>query len=140
MRAPHHERCECLGPTTRCNTAGLTHLCGQTWCETVLPEPCGDTNGSASWRGVEPSEQYSRWGWKEATFGVELSLVNPADVASLRKAAERAHGVAIMGTSHKVSLLAMPLDRDPQWLVDCKFLKLIRGKFTTWRWNHIWII
>jgi hypothetical protein len=59
---------------------------------------------------------------QEALFGVELSLVNPVEVANLRKAVVRAHGVAIMGTSHKVSLLAIPLARDPQWMIVCRTL------------------
>jgi hypothetical protein len=59
---------------------------------------------------------------QEASFGAELSLVSPVEVANLRKAAVRAHGVAIMGTSHKVSLLAIPLARDPQWMIDCHIL------------------
>jgi hypothetical protein len=57
---------------------------------------------------------------QEALFGVELSLVNPVEVANLRKAAVRAHGVPIIGTSHKVSLLAMPLVRDSHWIIDCR--------------------
>jgi hypothetical protein len=68
---------------------------------------------------------------QEAAFGSELALISPADLGKLRSAAVRAHGLQGMGISHKISLLAMPLERDPRWHIDCRIL----GAFSREAWN-----
>jgi hypothetical protein len=59
---------------------------------------------------------------QEAVFGCELSLVSDAEIARLRSAAERAHGLPTMCVPHGVMLLAMSLDRDPRWHIDARVI------------------
>jgi hypothetical protein len=70
---------------------------------------------------------------QEAAFGAELSLMAPGDLDKLRIAAVRANGLQCMGVSHRVSLLALPLDRDPRWNIDCRII----GAFSREAWNQI---
>jgi hypothetical protein len=59
----------------------------------------------------------------EATFGVELSLMHPAQVRRLRVAAVRAHKLQTMGVPHHVSFLALPVERDPEWHINIRTLQ-----------------
>jgi hypothetical protein len=65
---------------------------------------------------------------QEAAFGTELALIAPLLVAAVK-----AHGMQSMGISHKVSLLAMPLERDPRWHINCRIL----SAFSREVWNLI---
>jgi hypothetical protein len=71
---------------------------------------------------------------QEAAFGTELCLVSPQQVARLRKAAVRAHGLQGVGIPHQVSLLAMPLDRDPRWHIDLRILSAFHRE--VWNLQH----
>jgi hypothetical protein len=68
---------------------------------------------------------------QEAAFGAELALMAPRDLDKLRIAAVRAHGLQGMGISHKMSILGLPLDRDPRWHIDCRIL----SAFSREAWN-----
>jgi hypothetical protein len=70
---------------------------------------------------------------QEAAFGSELSLMAPGDLNKLRVAAVRAHGLQSMGLSHRVWLLARPLDRGPRWNIDCRII----GAFSREAWNMV---
>jgi hypothetical protein len=68
---------------------------------------------------------------QEATFGASVSLLPPHLIAKLRTAAVRANSMQIAGVKAQVSLLALPVDRDPQWHVD----KLVLDTFAREIWN-----
>jgi hypothetical protein len=68
---------------------------------------------------------------QEATFGASVSLMPPHLIAGLRTAAVRANGLQIAGVKTQVSLLAMPVERDPQWHVD----KLVLETYAREIWN-----
>jgi hypothetical protein len=59
----------------------------------------------------------------EATFGVELTLMHPAQLRSLRIATIRAHKLMCMGVSHSAMMLALPVDRDPEWHINIRTLQ-----------------
>jgi hypothetical protein len=68
----------------------------------------------------------------EATFGVDLSLMHPAQVRRLRVAAVRAHKLEMMRVPYQVSLLALPVDRDPEWHIN---IRTLQG-YTREVWNR----
>jgi hypothetical protein len=59
----------------------------------------------------------------EATFGAELTVMHPASRRALRNAAVKANKLHIMGVPAAVSLLALPVDRDPDWQLDIRVLQ-----------------
>jgi hypothetical protein len=59
----------------------------------------------------------------EATFGVELTLMHPAQLKSLRIATIRANKLMCMGVPHSAMMLALPIDRDPEWHVNIRTLQ-----------------
>jgi hypothetical protein len=68
---------------------------------------------------------------QEATFGAAVSLLPPHLISRLRTAAVRANGLLIAGVNAQVSLLAMPVEKDPQWHVD----KLVLETYAREIWN-----
>jgi hypothetical protein len=68
----------------------------------------------------------------EATFGAELTPMHPNQIRQLRIAAVKAHKLHMMGVSHQVSLLAMPVDRDPDWQIS---IRILQG-FAREAWNR----
>jgi hypothetical protein len=68
---------------------------------------------------------------QEATFGASVSLMPHTLIGKLRSAAVRANGLHIAGVKTQVSLLAMPVDSDPQWHID----RLVLDTFAREIWN-----